>query len=141
MKIAIASDHGGYELKTAITQEIISEVEWVDLGPFSDESVDYPDFADTLCRALLQNKVELGILICGTGIGISIRANRYKGIRGALVTSEYMAEMAKAHNNANVLCLGARTTTTEEAVRYIKVWLGTKFEAGRHARRVAKLDL
>lgn len=139
--IYIASDHGGLDLKTHIihAQALLEEALFIDLGPFSDESVDYPDYADALCKKVLETNA-LGILICGTGIGISIRANRHPKIRAALVCSDLMAEMTKLHNNANVLCLGGRTTSPEDAQRYIQIWLTTQFEGGRHQRRLDKLD-
>ena len=136
----IASDHGGLELKTNIATILSTTIDVVDLGTADTSSVDYPDFADRLCKKVLETPNGIGILICGTGIGISIRANRHVGIRAALVTSDFMAEMAKAHNNANVLCLGGRTTSTEEAIAYIKRWLSTSFEGGRHQLRLDKLD-
>ncbi|NBV82893.1 ribose 5-phosphate isomerase B [bacterium] len=136
----IASDHGGLGLKEAIVQRLSGHIKFVNLGTQTDQSVDYPDFADILCNKVLATDNGRGILICGTGIGISIRANRHPGIRAALVASEFMAEMAKAHNNANVLCLGGRTTDEDSATRYIERWLKTEFEGGRHQRRVEQLD-
>lgn len=138
--IYIASDHGGLELKTRILAYLTTSVRIIDLGTNEAASVDYPDFADRLCSEVLQDSNGQGILICGTGIGISIRANRHIGIRAALVTSELMAEMAKAHNDANVLCIGGRTTSLEDAIAYIKRWLSTSFEGGRHQLRLDKLD-
>ncbi len=139
-KIFIASDHGGLELKNPLIHHIVAPYTVEDLGTFTSDSVDYPDMADRLCKAVLDTPQSQGILICGTGIGISIRANRYQGIRAALVYSEFTAEMAKAHNNANVLCLGGRTTSVADAVRYVHKWLTTSFEGGRHQGRIEKLD-
>lgn len=137
--IAIASDHGGFELKSKLINSL-TDIDFLDLGTHTDQRVDYPGFADKLCNSILQNKATSGILICGTGIGISIRANRYNGIRAALVYNEFTAEMAKAHNDANVICLGGRTTSFEMAVKLISIWNETKFEAGRHTDRLRQLD-
>lgn len=142
MTIVLASDHGAIELRQAIADFLRRETDQDvhDLGVFSSESVDYPDMADGVVNAIKNKEAELGILCCGTGIGISIRANRYKGIRAALVYDDFTAEMAKAHNNANILCLGGRTTSIDQAVSCVKQWLTTSFEGGRHERRVEKLD-
>ncbi len=137
--ISIASDHGGYELKSFLMHHF-SSISFIDLGTSSTDSVHYPTFADALCNHILNQKSEKGILICGTGIGISMRANRYPGIRAAVVHSEFTASMAKAHNNANVLCLGERTTTTDDAIIYINAWLSTEFEGDRHQTRIDMLD-
>ena len=139
MKLGIASDHGGFELKTAIIQQL-SRFEFVDLGASNAERVDYPLFADKLCQAIRQGVVSEGVLICGTGIGISIRANRYPGIRAALVYDEFTAKMAREHNNANILCLGGRTTTVNLAVSLIQTWQTVAFEGGRHTHRLSLLD-
>jgi len=142
MKLVLASDHGALELRKALLQFLEEQsYEVTDLGSFTEESVDYPDMADMLAAKLLSGEADGGILCCGTGIGISMRANRHKGVRAALVHSDFTAEMAKAHNNANVLCLGGRTTSVDDAKRYVKVWLDTEFEGGRHQRRVEKIDL
>lgn len=142
MTIVLASDHGAIELRDALAQFLKTKTDQTvdDLGVFSEESVDYPDMADRVATALCLGKADLGILCCGTGIGISIRANRYKGVRAALVYDDFTATMAKAHNNANVLCLGGRTTTVDQAVSCVKLWLETAFEGGRHERRIQKLD-
>ena len=137
--ISIASDHGGYELKSFLMNHF-SSISFIDLGTSSTDSVHYPMFADALCNHILNQQSEKGILICGTGIGISMRANRYPGIRAAVVHSEFSASMAKAHNNANVLCLGERTTTTDDAIVYINAWLSTEFEGDRHQTRIDMLD-
>lgn len=142
INLYVASDHGGLDLKMAIIQRLPSDsIAVLDLGPNSSNSVDYPDYADILCQRLLNDgPPNLGVLICGTGIGISIRANRYPGIRAALVTSAFAAEMTKQHNNANVLCLGGRTTSVEDALEYIHIWMTSAFEGGRHQHRLDKLD-
>ena len=139
MIIGIASDHGGFDLKTYIINEL-TDITFNDLGTHSMDSVHYPDYADKCCQAVLSEQVNCGILICGTGIGISMRANRHSGIRAALVHDEFTASMAKAHNNANILCLGGRTTSNEDAVRYIQTWLNTNFESGRHQGRIDLID-
>ncbi len=143
LTLAIGCDHGGLELKDRLTlflAEVFPEITVQDLGTHTAESVNYPDFANSVCKAILGGKAQLGILICGTGIGISIAANRHKGIRAALVHSTFTAEMCKAHNNANILCLGGRTTTLAEAKNYVKAWLATPFEGGRHQARLDLLD-
>jgi len=141
MTIAIASDHGALELKEAIISHLKQKnIPVTNLGTNNTDSVDYPDYADKVAEAILSGEATLGILCCGTGIGISIRANRHKGIRAALVFNKFTAEMAKAHNNANILCLGGRTTPADVATELIDTWLNTKFEGGRHQRRLDKLD-
>ena len=138
--IAIASDHGGFELKSALKAEL-SRLghETLDLGTDGTTSVDYPDFADAMADAIGQGRAERGILICGTGIGISIAANRHPVLRAALVHDAYTARMARQHNDANVLVLGGRTIGIETAKDCLDVFLTTAFEGGRHARRVEKL--
>jgi len=141
MKIAIASDHGGFELKEKIKSYLASKaMETEDLGTDSPESVDYPDFAKKIARHILALKADLGILICGTGVGISIAANRFKGIRAALLYSPFVAEMAKKHNNANVVVFGGRTMDFENVKECLDVFLKTEFEGGRHLRRIEKID-
>ncbi len=139
MTIGIAADHGGFELKSYIIKQF-SMHPITDLGAFDSDRVDYPHFADKLCTLITSNKLEKGILICGTGIGISMRANRYRGIRAAVVHSNYTAEMAKAHNNANIICLGGRTTQQDDAITFVKTWLNTPFESGRHQTRIDLID-
>ena len=141
--IAFASDHGALELKTTLMEYVSDSFKFqtVDFGVHNLESVDYPDYADKVVNAILNQEATLGILCCGTGIGISIRANRYKGIRAALVYDSMTAEMAKAHNNANILCFGGRTTHIQDAKDYLSIWLNTAYEGGRHQRRLDKLDL
>jgi ribose 5-phosphate isomerase B len=137
--IGIASDHGGYELKMHILKELTT-VAFKDLGTNSLDSVHYPYFADKCCKAIRSGDVDSGILICGTGIGISMRANRYQGIRAALVHDEFSAKMSKAHNNANILCLGGRTTSRELALHLVQTWIHTPFESGRHQDRIELID-
>lgn len=143
MKLAIASDHGGLELKTSLITHLEShypDISIINLGTNSNDSVHYPKFGKKMATAILNKEADSGILICGTGIGISIAANRFNGIRAALVHDIFTAEMAKAHNNANVLCLGGRTTSAELAVELIDTWLSTEFEGGRHQGRLDMLD-
>lgn len=141
MKIAIASDHGGYKLKEEIKTYLQKrELDFLDLGTDSEESVDYPKFGHDCAQAVAEGKAERGIVCCGSGIGISIAANKVKGIRCALCTSVTMAELARRHNNANMLALGGRTTDEETALKIVKTWLDTEFEGGRHERRVEQLN-
>lgn len=139
--IYIAGDHGAFDLKTEIfawLQGMCYLVE--DLGTYSNKSVNYPDYADILCKKLLENQGSFGILMCGTGIGISIAANRFRGIRAALCVNEYMAKMARQHNDANVLVMGARVVGSELAKSISEAFLKTEFEGGRHCGRVEMLD-
>lgn len=139
--IAIGSDHGGYELKEHVKKHLVENgVEVKDFGTFSEASVDYPDCAKPVCEAVINGEAERGILLCGTGIGISIAANKYKGIRAALCSDVYSAMMAKQHNNANILCLGGRVTGRELAFMIVDTWLKTEFEGGRHADRIKKIQ-
>lgn len=140
MKLAIASDHGGFKLKTSI-KERFADIEWVDLGTDSEESVDYPEFGQSLARAISTGEVELGILVCGSGIGISIAANRFPAVRAALCTSSEMATLSRQHNNANVLALGERIIDQDTAFACVEAFINTEFEGGRHERRVEKLGV
>jgi ribose 5-phosphate isomerase B len=138
--IAIASDHAGYDLKTVLAEELgTMGYEVVDLGTDGRDSVDYPDFAKALIKAVIEGRADCGVLVCGTGIGISIAANRHPGIRAALCHNETTARLARAHNDANVLALGARIVGIEVAKDCLKAFLTTEFAGGRHAGRVAKL--
>lgn len=140
MKIAIGSDHGGYALKEKIKEYLLNNGYNVeDFGCFSEESVDYPDYALKVAKAVSYGEFDAGILICGTGIGISIAANKVKGIRAALCHDGLTARLAKQHNNANILCLGGRTTGIETAKDIVDNWLGSEFEGGRHLRRINKI--
>lgn len=141
MKLAVASDHAGFDLKEKIKQLLESENHTVeDLGCYTTESCDYPDYARKLCRALTNGRIERGVLVCGTGLGMSYTANRYKGIRAALCTNTEMATMSRAHNDANVLVLGARVTEADLARDILKAWMDTPFDGGRHLRRINKID-
>jgi len=139
-RIAIAADHGGFEMKSTILEELKKAGhEVLDLGTNSADSVDYPDFANALAEAVKGGKAGRGVLVCGTGIGISIAANRHKGIRAALCRDTTDARLAREHNDANVLVLGGRTTGMETAKDIVNTFMTTPFSGGRHARRVAKL--
>lgn len=142
MIIALASDHGGYELKEALKSHLNERegVEVMDLGTDGPDSVDYPDYGFACGEAVASGKADQGIVCCGTGIGISIAANKVKGIRCALCTSTEMARLARQHNNANIISLGGRTTDPELAKQIVDTWLDEKFEGGRHERRTGKLD-
>ncbi|MCI9626697.1 MAG: ribose 5-phosphate isomerase B [Clostridia bacterium] len=138
--IAIGSDHGGYELKEQLLQFLEENgYETEDCGTFSGESVDYPDIAEKVAKVVLAGDAERGILICGTGIGISIAANKINGIRAAHCTDPYSARMAREHNNANIIALGGRITGTELAIEILCAYLDAEFQGGRHQRRVDKI--
>jgi ribose 5-phosphate isomerase B len=138
---AFASDHGGYELKSALVEWVKSqELPYVDLGTHGSATVDYPDCAAGLCKGILEGRFQRGVLVCGSGIGMSMAANRFPGVRAALCTSAYMARMARAHNDANVLCLGERVVGVGEAEDILRTFLDAPFEGGRHSKRVGKLD-
>jgi ribose 5-phosphate isomerase B len=139
--LALANDHGGYALALTLMRHLDAVgVAYRHFGTDSDASVDYPDFAKPACLAVASGECERGILICGTGIGMSIAANKVRGIRAALCHETFSAEMTRRHNDANVLCLGARVTGDELALRIVDVFLATDFDGGRHAARVAKLE-
>lgn len=136
----IASDHGGLELKDAIKGFLGGrDIEVRDIGTMNGDSVDYPDFAEQLALALANGEAERGILICGTGIGMSIAANKFPGIRAALITDEFTARMSKEHNNANVIVMGGRVLSTEQACAMVGTWLEADFEGGRHQKRLDKI--
>ena len=141
MKVAIGNDHGGFEMKQALVPLLEERnLEVVDLGAHSLDSVDYPDFADAVAAQVSEGEVDEGILVCRTGIGMSITANRYPGVRAALVTTPHLARMARTHNNANVLTLGADEIGAEEAKAILEAWFDNQFEGGRHQRRVEKIE-
>ena len=140
-KIAIGSDHAGFESKEKAKVELSGlGVEVIDKGTDSLDSVDYPDFGAAVARAVASGEVDRGVLICGSGIGISIAANKVAGARAALCWNEETARLARQHNDANVLCFGGRFVTPEVAARMVRVFLETDFAGGRHAERVAKLS-
>jgi ribose 5-phosphate isomerase B len=139
MRIAIGSDHGGYELKEAIIPLLVSEhIEIIDVGTHSADSVDYPDFAQKVAHEVLTKSADFGIAMCGTGIGISIAANKIKGIRAALVYDENTAHLAKAHNNANIIAIGGRTTSVHNAIAIINSYIHATYEP-RHQTRIHKI--
>ena len=141
MKISIASDHAAYIEKQEIIKYLSNKkLEVIDLGTNSTESVDYPIFGQKVAKSIIERKVDRGIVICGTGIGISIAANRYKNIRATLCNTKEHAEMARKHNDSNVLALGGRTTTLNDLKNIIDVWLNTDFEGGRHQNRIDMIE-
>ncbi len=138
--IALGADHGGYNLKEAIIEYLKEKnVEYTDYGCYSEESVDYAVYAKQVADAVVSGKAEKGILCCGTGIGISIAANKVKGIRAAVVTNEFCAEMTRRHNNANILAMGGRVIDPQTAVKLADIFLNTEFEGGRHQRRIDQI--
>lgn len=140
MKIVLGSDHGGINLKTALTGYLARRgVEVEDAGTNGGESVDYPDFGQRVAELVVAGAADLGILICGTGIGMSIAANKVPGIRAALVTDSFMARMAREHNNANILVLGGRILDEQKACELAGAWLDASFEGGRHQGRLDKI--
>ncbi|MCI0352308.1 MAG: ribose 5-phosphate isomerase B [Acidobacteriales bacterium] len=140
MKIALGADHAGFELKEKIKQHLAARGASVaDKGTTSDASVDYPDFAKAVGEAVASKQADLGILVCGSGIGMAITANKVPGVRAANVTSEYEAQMSREHNDANVLALGARIVEEQKAFNIVDKWLATSFAGGRHQRRVDKI--
>ncbi len=141
MIIMFASDHAGFELKELLAQRAREGGHEVrDLGPASEDPVDYPDFAHNLATRIAAGEAERGVLICGTGVGMSIVANRHRGVRAALCHDAFTAEMARRHNNANVLCMGGRTTGPGVAIQMLDIFLATPFDGGRHGRRVEKVE-
>lgn len=140
MRVVLASDHAGIELRQAVAQHLESRgVTVLDLGPHEPTSVDYPTYAQKAAETVRKGDAELGIVVCGTGIGVSMAANRVPSIRAALCTNAYMAAMARAHNDANILCMGQRVVGPGLAVHIVDTFLDTAFEGGRHQRRVELL--
>lgn len=140
MKIAIGGDHAGFEYKTELSRYLIDKgIELKDFGPFSSESSDYPDFAHPLSHEVERGNFPFGILICGSANGVAMAANKHQGIRAAIVWKKELAELARKHNNANVLCLPSRFISLEEAKEFTDAFLNTEFEGGRHERRVGKI--
>ena len=138
-EILIASDHAGYKLKKILIEEL--EGKFDDLGPFSEDSVDYPDYARKLSKKIDLKKDLLGVLICGSGIGMSMVANRFKNVRAALCMNNKMSILARQHNNANILVLGSRLISEQEAIKCLLVFLKTNYEGGRHQARLDKFNL
>lgn len=140
MKIGIGSDHGGFDLKEVIKKHLIeNNYDVIDYGTKSTESVDYPEFGKKVADAVASKEVELGIVICGTGLGISMAANKVKGIRAAVVSEEFSAKMARKHNDANILAMGGRVVGNDLAISIVDTFLKSEFEGGRHQRRVDKI--
>ncbi len=141
MKIAVGSDHAGFELKERIGRRL-AELghEVVDCGTHSTESVDYPDFAAAVAREIAAKACERGILVCGTGIGVAMAAGKVPGVRAATVHDRFTAQMSREHNDANVLCLGARVLDPLHAIELAELWITVPFAGGRHERRVRKID-
>ncbi|MCB9498592.1 MAG: ribose 5-phosphate isomerase B [Bacillales bacterium] len=141
MKISIGSDHGGFALKEALINHLKDENEIIDEGCFNTDSVDYPLYAEVVSKDVVLNKADLGILICTNGIGMSIAANKFKGIRAALVLNEDMASHARLHNDANILCLGAQNQTIKDAIKISDIFIKTEFSnVERHKRRVEEIE-
>jgi len=141
MKIALASDHAGYAEKERL-KTLLGElgVEFEDLGTVSEDSVDYPDYARMVGEAVARGRAEQGVLVCGSGTGMAIAANKVPGVRAAVAWSEETAKLARQHNDANVLAIGARTTPATEIPKIVRAWFATNFDGGRHAARVAKIS-
>ena len=139
-KICIASDHAGYSLKEKIKDYLIDKgISIIDLGPFSEVSVDYPDYAKKVTKRLILRKSDAGILICGSGTGMSITANKFKSIRAAQCYSKSSTILSRQHNNCNIICLGSRMLKYKDAFKYVTHFLSTKFEGGRHQKRINKI--
>ena len=139
--IALGSDHGGLELKEAIKKHLSEKgIEFKDFGTYTADSVDYPNYAAAVCGSVLRGECERGILVCGTGIGMSMAANRHKGIRAALCGDTFSARFTRGHNDANVLCLGARVTGAGLALDIVDIFLAVGFDGGRHKQRIDMLD-
>jgi ribose 5-phosphate isomerase B len=140
MKIALAADHAGFEEKEKIKRTLDElGIEYEDMGTTSTESVDYPDYAQKVGEAVAKGEVESGLLVCGSGTGMAIAANKVRGVRAAVAWNEEIARLAREHNNANVLSLAARYTSDDENQKIVKAWFGAHFDAGRHERRVEKI--
>jgi len=139
-KICIASDHAGYDLKEKIKDNLIKKsISVIDLGPFSKDSVDYPDYAKKVAKRLILKKSDAGILVCGSGTGMAITANKFKGIRAAQCYNKNSTILSRQHNNSNIICLGSRMLKYKEAFKYVRYFLYTKFESGRHQKRFNKI--
>lgn len=140
-RIAIGSDHAGFSLKEEVERYLLEQGHEVDdLGTHDEQSTDYPDYAHPVAGAVAEGKAELGVLVCGTGIGMSMAANRHRGVRAAVCSEAYSAKMARLHNDANVLCVGARVVGGGLACDIVGAFLAAEFEGGRHHRRVGKID-
>lgn len=138
--IAIGSDHAGFDLKEVIKKHFSESVQWEDKGPDSSDRVDYPDFAHSVASAVAHNEVDLGILICGSGNGVCMTANKHEGVRAGLAWDSELASLAREHNNANIICLPARFISEEKAIEIVQAYLNSEFEGGRHETRVNKIE-
>ena len=139
LNIALGCDHAAVALKDFLKSCFSDRIQWIDCGTHSDSRVDYPDYAKEVASVILSKKAKAGVLVCGTGIGMSIAANKIRGIRAAHAESPTAAKLARAHNDANILCLGSRLTGTEAAKDIVEAWLLASFEGGRHSERIAKI--
>ena len=140
-RVLIASDHAGFKLKKILIEELQGKIKFEDLGPFSENSVDYPDYAKKLSKKIDLKNDLIGVLICGSGIGMSMVANRFKNVRAALCMNNKMSILARQHNNANILVLGSRLISQQEAIKCLLVFLKTNYEGGRHQARLDKFNL
>lgn len=138
--IAIGSDHAGFDLKEFIKEKFEKEINWTDMGPSSADRVDYPDYAHQVAESVSKNTVDLGILICGSGNGVCMTANKHEGVRAGLAWEAELASLAREHNNANVICLPARFITEDQAVEIVRAYVNAEFEGGRHETRVQKIE-
>ena len=138
--IAIGSDHAGFDLKEFIKEKFEKEINWTDMGPSSADRVDYPDYAHQVAESVSNNTVDLGILICGSGNGVCMTANKHEGVRAGLAWESELASLAREHNNANVICLPARFITEDQAVEIVRAYVNAEFEGGRHETRVQKIE-
>lgn len=141
MKIVIASDHAGFELKEFIKERLKNQIEFIDLGTFSSESIDYPDFAHPLAEKISKNEFNFGLLMCGSGNGVAMTANKHRNVRAALCWNEVITRLARLHNDANVLVFPARFIDYNIVIPMIELFISTPFEGGRHAKRVDKINL
>ena len=138
--ISLSSDHAGYRLKENVKTFLLKKkIKVIDLGPYEEESVDYPDFAKKVVKSVSSKKSDIGILICGSGTGMAMSANKSRKIRAAVCYNNISTRLSRQHNNANILALGARLTNTDKAFKIVNIFLSTKFEGGRHLRRVKKI--
>ena len=140
MKILIGNDHAGYSLKLSIIKNLEDKYKFFDKGSYTDESVDYPDYASIIAKEIQSEKGDLGVLICGTGNGVCMTANKFKGIRAVICWNKEIAKLAKQHNNANIICIPSRFIKAEEAIKIIETFILEKFEGGRHVRRIKKIN-
>lgn len=141
MKIVIASDHAGFELKEFIKERLKNQIKFIDLGTFSSESIDYPDFAHPLAEKISKNEFNFGLLMCGSGNGVAMTANKHRNVRAALCWNEEITRLARLHNDANVLVFPARFIDYNIVIPMIELFISTPFEGGRHAKRVDKINL